>query len=172
MTKRFIIGWLVVASALATGAAAQQPSDALGRIKAAKAINVAYSAESLPFSFKGNDNQPAGYSIDLCKRVIAQIGRAVGEPNLKVNWIAGTTPERLDMVATGKADLECANTTQTLSRLANVDFSGLIFLDAGGFLVRTDSNLAKLADLSGKKIAVLKGTTTETRLRDALQRRS
>jgi len=170
MTKRFIAGWLVVATVLATAAAAQEPSGALGRMKAAKAINVAYSPESLPFSFKGNDNQPAGYSIDLCKRVIAQIGRAVGEPNLKVNWLAGTTPERLDMVAKGKADLECANTSQTLSRLANVDFSSLIFLDAGGFLVRSDANLAKLADLTGKKIAVLKGTTTELRLRLALER--
>ena len=170
MTKRFFIGWLVVASVLAGSAFAQQPSGALGRIKAAKAINVAYSTESLPFSFKGPDNQPAGYSIDLCKRVIAQIGRAVGEPDLKVNWIAGTTPQRLEMVASGKADLECANTSQTLSRLANVDFSSLIFLDAGGILLRSDSTATKLSDLSGKKIAVLKGTTTEARLRAALDR--
>jgi len=170
MTKRFIIGWLVVASALTSSVFAQQPTGALGRIKAAKAINVAYSADSLPFSVKGPDNQPAGYSIDLCKRVIAQIGRTVGEPDLKVNWIAGTTPQRLDMIATGKADLECANTTQTLGRLANVDFSSLIFLDAGGVILRSDSNINKLADLSGKKIAVLKGTTTEARLRAALDR--
>ncbi len=168
--KRFLIGCLVVASLLATGALAQQPTGALGRIKAAKAINVAYSPESLPFSFKGPNNEPAGYSIDLCRRVIAQIGRAVGEPGLKVNWLPAPTPDRLKMVASGKADLECANTTQTLGRLAEVDFSGLIFLDAGGFLVRSDSSASKLADLNGKKIAVLRGTTTETRLRAALQR--
>ena len=168
--KRFLIGCLVAASLLATGALAQQPTGALGRIKAAKAINVAYSPESLPFSFNGPNHQPAGYSIDLCQRVIAQIGRAVGEPGLKVNWLPAATPERLKMVATGKADLECANTTQTLGRLAEVDFSGLIFLDAGGFLVRSDSSANKLADLNGKKIAVLRGTTTETRLRAALQR--
>jgi ABC-type amino acid transport substrate-binding protein len=125
----------------------------------------------LPFSFTAANNEPAGYSIDICKRVIAQIGRAVSEPNLKVNWIAGTTAERLQMVANGKADLECANTSQTLGRLASVDFSGLTFLDAGGFIVRTGSGIDKLTDMGGKKIAVLKGTTTETRLRDALQRR-
>jgi ABC-type amino acid transport substrate-binding protein len=171
IVNRLMVGLVVVASVLATGAAAQQGPNALGRIKAAKAINVAYSADSLPFSFTGTNKEPAGYSIDLCKRVIAQIGRAVGEPNLKVNWIAGSTPERLQMVATGKADLECANTTQTLARLANVDFSGLTFIDAGGFIVRTGASIDKLADMGGKKIAVLKGTTTETRLRDALQRR-
>ena len=87
-----------------------------------------------------------------------------------MNWLAASTPERLQMVASGKADLECANTTQTLARLADVDFSNLIFLDGGGLLVRGDSSVAKLADLGGKKIAVLRGTTTETRLRAALQR--
>jgi glutamate/aspartate transport system substrate-binding protein len=169
--NRILVGLFVAASLLATGAMAQQGPNTLGKIKAAKAINVAYSPDSLPFSFAEAGKDPAGYSIDICKRVIAQIGRAVGEPNLKVNWIAGSTPERLQMVATGKADLECANTTQTLTRLANVDFSGLTFIDAGGFIVRTDSKINKLADMGGKKIAVLKGTTTESRLKSTLQRR-
>ena len=156
---------------MATGAAAQQAPNTLGKIKSAKAINVAYSADSLPFSFAEAGKEPQGYSIDICKRVIAQIGRAVSEPNLKVNWLAGSTPERLQMVASGKADLECANTSQTLARLGTVDFSGLTFIDAGGFIVRTDSTINKLTDMGGKKIAVLKGTTTETRLKNALQRR-
>src|SRR6185295_8513430 len=129
-------------------------------IKAAKAINVAFSGDSLPFSFVGPNNEPAGYSIDICKRVIAQIGRAVGEPNLKVNWVVGPVADRLKMVETGRAELECANTTQTLARLAYVDFSNLIFVDGGGFLVKNDSPINKVADMSGKKIAVLKGTTT------------
>ena len=169
--NRLFVCLIVAASLVATGAAAQQGPNTLGKIKAAKAINVAYSPDSLPFSFAEAGKDPAGYSIDLCKRVIAQIGRAVGEPNLKVNWIAGTTPERLQMVASGRADLECANTTQTLGRLASVDFSGLIFIDASGFILRKDSAINKFADMGGKKIAVLKGTTTETRLKDALQRR-
>ena len=41
------------------------------------------------------------------------------------------------MVATGKADFECANTTQTHRALASVDFSNLIFVDGGGFLVKS-----------------------------------
>ncbi len=169
--KRLIIGLFVAASVVASGAYAQPAPNTLGKIKAAKAINVAFSADSLPFSFAGANNEPAGYSIDLCKRVIAQIGRTVGDPALKVNWLAGSTAERLQMIASGKADLECANTTQTLSRLASVDFSNLVFLDAGGFLVRADSTINRIADMGGRKIAVLKGTTTETRLKDSLQRR-
>ncbi|MFO1325351.1 MAG: amino acid ABC transporter substrate-binding protein [Burkholderiales bacterium] len=169
--KTFVIGLFVAAALVAGGATAQTAPNTLGRIKAAKAINVAFSGDSLPFSFVGPNNEPAGYSIDICKRVIAQIGRAVGEPSLKVNWMPGSVTERLAMVGSGRADLECANTTQTLARLANVDFSGLIFVDGGGFLVKSDSPVNKISDLAGKKIAVLAGTTTETRLKDTLQRR-
>ena len=162
--KKFVIGALVAGSLLATGALAEQAPNTLGKIKAAKTINVAFAADSLPFSFVGSDKVPAGYSIDLCKRVIARIGQVVGNPDLKVNWIAGSTPERLQMVRSGKADLDCANTTQTLARLANVDFSSLTFVDAGGVILRADSPVNSIAELAGKKIAVLKDTTTEKRL--------
>ena len=169
--KSVLIGIVVAASLIASGAQAQSGANTLGKIKSAKAINVAFSPDSLPFSFVGPNNQPAGYTIDICKRVIAQIGRAVGEPNLKVNWIPGTVTERLQMVSSGRADLDCANTTQTLARLANVDFSNLIFLDGGGLLVTAQSPVMKVGDLNGKKIAVLKGTTTEERLNETLKRR-
>ena len=171
IVKSLLLGLAVAVSLVAAPAGAQTAPNTLGKIKAAKAVNVAFSGDSLPFSFVGADNQPAGYSIDICKRVIAQIGRAVGEPNLKINWIPGSVTERLQMVASGRADLECANTTQTLARLASVDFSNLIFVDGGGFLVAVASPVNGLGDLSGRKIAVLAGTTTETRLRDTLKRR-
>ncbi len=168
--KNTFLAIFIAAGLIAGGAMAQTPGT-LGKIKAAKAINVAFSGDSLPFSFVGPNNQPAGYSIDLCNRVIAQIARAVGEPNLKINWMVGSVTERLQMVASGRADLECANTTQTQTRLANVDFSNLIFIDGGGFVVRADSTINKITDMSGKKVAVLQGTTTEARLNETMKRR-
>ncbi|HEY2968621.1 MAG TPA: amino acid ABC transporter substrate-binding protein [Casimicrobiaceae bacterium] len=144
--------------------AQQRMPDTLAKIKAAKSITVAFSADSLPFSYIEKNNQPAGYSIDLCKRVITGIGRAIGVPELAINWVAETVPNRVAMVANGKADLECANTTQSLSRMKDVDFSSLIFVDGGGFLVRADSPVNGFADLAGKSIAVTSGTTTEKRV--------
>ncbi len=165
---------IVAAACVTLGAlvpeAAAQRTDTLGRIRAAKAINVAYSGDSLPFSFT-DGNRPAGYSIDLCNRVITSIGRAIGEPNLKVNWIVGTVSERLAMIASGKADLDCANTSATLTRMKDVDFSSLIFVDGGGFLVKSSAASLRFADLAGKKIAVIAGTTTEQRLNAALKQR-
>jgi len=181
--RRHAVSALVVALVLALGAcatpstpapaaAAPVPADTLGRIKAVKTINVAFAGDSLPFSFVGPDNQPAGYSIDLCKHVIAAIGRAAGEPNLAVRWKVGTTAERLAMVGDGRADLECGNTTPTLSRMKSVDFSNLVFVDASGFLVRGDARIGRAAELGGKRIAVIAGTTNEASLERALKQHS
>ena len=168
MMKPFAIAAIAAALAFAPDAPA---ADTLARIKSSKAINVAYSSDSLPFSFAEGSDEPRGYSIDLCKRVIAQIGRTVGVPSLKVNWIAGTTPQRLQMVSSGKADIDCANTSQTLGRLADVDFSNLIFLETGGFVGRAEAPATRLGDMAGHKVVVLKGTTTEKALRETLQKR-
>ena len=157
--------------AAAPKAAASSARDTLARLKAAKQITVAVSGDSLPFSFINDKREPDGYSIDLCKRVIAQLGRATGVPDLKVNWLTGTVAERIAMVASGKADLDCANTTATLTRMKDVDFSSLVFLETGGVIVKRASGIQKLADLAGKNIGVIGGTTTETRLAAALQER-
>lgn len=167
--KPILLGVVLATVVFATDVPAQRPPDTLARIKAAKVINVGFSGDSRPFSFVSDGNKPAGYSIDLCQRVIASIARTIGEPDLKINWVVGTVSERLQMVASGKLDMECANTTQTLSRMKDVDFSGLIFVDGGGFLVKTDSTVNRFTDLAGKKVAVIKGTTTEQRLQQAMK---
>jgi ABC-type amino acid transport substrate-binding protein len=151
----------------AKGAPTPAARDTLAKLTASKQIAVAVSGDSLPFSFINDKREPDGYSIDLCKRVIAQLGRAAGVPDLKVSWLTGTVAERVAMVASGKADLDCANTTATLTRMKDVDFSSLIFLESGGMLVKRGAGIQKLADLSGKNVGVLAGTTTEVRL-DAL----
>jgi ABC-type amino acid transport substrate-binding protein len=167
--KRIVL--LLAVALLSGGALAEGVPDTLAKIKAAKSITVAFSADSLPFSFVGPDNQPAGYSIDLCKRVIAALARTTGVPDLKVNWVVDTVPNRVALVANGKADLECANTTQSLARLQQVDFSNLIFVDGGGFLVRADSDINGFGDLAGKSIAVTTGTTTQKRVERMLKDR-
>ncbi len=169
---RLLLVLFVAASTFAPAAFAQRAPDTLAKIKAAGSITVAFSGDSLPFSFVEANNQPAGYSIDLCKRVIAAIGRAVGVADLKINWVVDTVPNRVAMVASGKADLECANTTASQTRMKEVDFSNLIFVDGGGFMIRADSTIMGFTDFASKSIAVTAGTTTEQRLALMLKERS
>lgn len=164
------IALLVAATLVAsTLASAQSPPDTLGKIRAAGQINVGYSPDSLPFSSTGSEGRPIGYSIELCQRIVAAIGRTVGNPNLRINWIAGTVAERLASVKAGRVDIECANTTATISRMADVDFSSLVFVDSGGFLVRADGPIQQFSEFAGKRVGVIAGTTTEQRLTLALK---
>ena len=157
--------------AAASSKSAPAVRNTLGKVKASNSITVAVSGDSLPFSFINDKRQPDGYSIDLCKRVITAVGRAAGASDLKVNWVVGTAAERVAMVASGKADLDCANTTATQTRMKDVDFSSLIFIETGGLLVRNTAQIQKFADLAGKNIGVIGGTTTESRLNALLKER-
>ncbi len=176
--RRALAGTVALAAAAAVLAMAgaaparAQALDTLGKIRAAKQITVAFSGDSLPFSYVATGNVPAGYSIDLCKRVIAHIGRVAGVTDLKVNWVVGTAADRVAMVASGKAELDCANTTATQTRMQQVDFSNLVFVDSGGFAVKSDGGIARFGDLAGKRIGVLEGTTTEKRLDAAIREKA
>lgn len=153
---------------LACGAQAQT-ADTLKKIRDSKSISLGYRTDSPPFSFAASDGQPAGYTVDLCKRVVAGIERALGGGNLAIKWVPVTSANRFDQVTSGAIDLECGNTTVTLGRQERVDFSNMTFVDGGAVLVLAESKLGRLADLAGKTVGVKPGTTTETSLKAALK---
>ena len=158
---------LAVACLVAAPAAAASPT--LDRIRASGIITFAYRDLSPPFSVKQRNGQVRGYSVELCERVAAAIGRALGRTDLKVVWKPVGTQSRIDEVAQGRADAECGTTTITLSRMEKVDFSVPIFVDGGSALVRSGEDAPTgVADLGGKRIAVLPETTTQAALTRAL----
>ena len=165
-----LIGLLALISLIWQPALAGAAPDTLGKIKASQTITIAYSDNSLPFSFT-EDNKPSGYSVDLCKEVVDSLKEQLGLADIKVQWKAANTPERLRMVEKGEADLECGTTSITLDRQEKVDFSNEIFIESGGVLVLADSDMQGLVSLGGKKVAVIPGTTTEKRLAKALERK-
>jgi ABC-type amino acid transport substrate-binding protein len=136
----------------------------LDRIRDRHAIVFAYRDGAAPFSFKDREGKVRGYSVELCSRIAADLQRALKLPQLDVQWIAVDADSRIDAVASGRADAECGTTTITLSREKTVAFSLPIFVEGGSALVDAKSKLAQFADLKGKKIAVIAGTTTEQAL--------
>jgi ABC-type amino acid transport substrate-binding protein len=143
----------------------------LDRLKAAKTITIAYAPNAYPISFRDADGAPRGYSVDLCRRIVASIQRDLGLDALEIAWIEGNTPRRLAAVANSEADIECGTTTMTLERQRQVDFSNVVFVESGGILVKADSGVRALADLGGKTVGVIPETTTELRLRPVLEER-
>ena len=154
---------LFAALMLAGPALGQELDGTLKKIKDTGTFTLGYLETAPPFSFPGPDRRPVGYSIDLCTHVASAIQKQLGI-NLKLNWVAVTANNRIDMVAQGKVDLECGTTTASLSRQERVDFSLMTFVDGGGLLTTSDSKLGGVPDLAGKRIALIPGTTTETAL--------
>jgi glutamate/aspartate transport system substrate-binding protein len=142
------------------GAHAEAADSRLDRIGQTKTIKVAYRTDAAPFSFV-KDNEPAGYTIDICKIVVASMERRLNIQGLKTEWVPVTTQNRLEAVANGAADMECGATTVTLGRMKQVDFSSLVFVQSTGLITKTSSGIKRAADLAGKKVAVISGTTNE-----------
>jgi ABC-type amino acid transport substrate-binding protein len=151
-------------------AGAQDLQGTLKKIKDSGTITIGYREQSVPFSFKGTDGKPAGYSVDLCQRIATGVQQQLKLSKLDVKWVAVTPETRVSSVVNGTIDLECGSTTNSLSRQEQVDFSHMTFVDGGSLLVKTSQKLAAFQDLSGKKIGVVPGTTTETAVKNALQK--
>jgi ABC-type amino acid transport substrate-binding protein len=143
---------------------------ALKKIKSAKAVAIAYRSDAAPFSFVDESKQPTGFSVDLCRRVVAAIAQQLGVEGMQIQWVPVTTQDRMEVVEKGKADMECGSTTVTLARSKRVNFSSYTFVDGTGLIVKTESKTRQLSDLGGKKIGVIPGTTNEKALNDALKK--
>jgi glutamate/aspartate transport system substrate-binding protein len=155
----------------ATTVHAQGADGRLKKIASTKSITIAYRADATPFSFVEADKQVVGFSIDLCRRVVNAIERQLNVPNLEVKWLPVTTATRFDVIAKGQADMECGSSTVTLARLKQVDFSNYIFVESTGLLTKTAAGLRSLSDMSGKRIAVISGTTNERAVATQLKTR-
>lgn len=161
----------LVALGLAPGApSAQELRGTLKKIKDSEAMPLGFRDNARPFAFVGPDGKPTGYSVDLCLRVVDALREQLGLAALKTPWVPVSAETRFSAVTSGTVDLECGSTTNTLGRQATVDFSILTFVDGGSLLGRIGSNVSAVADLAGKRVAVIPGTTTEKALAAALQK--
>jgi ABC-type amino acid transport substrate-binding protein len=146
-------------------------SATLERISSRGEIVMGYIEDGVPFSSLGADGNPKGYAVDLCREIASGVAAQLQLPKIATRWVALTVQDRLDAVRAGRVDIECSTTTWTLTRQAAVDFSLITFVDGGNILIRDAAAPRRLADFSGKRIAVIEGTTTETALRDTLRQR-
>jgi len=169
-SRRLLAVLLFLAPTIAFAQMATAPFEGrLKQIQETKTISVAYRTDALPFSFEDADKKPTGYTVDMCRSVIAVIERQIGVSPLQVKWVPVTTQTRFSAIASGQADMECGASTVTLGRMKEVAFSTLTFLDGTGLLIRSAMAGNSLKDLAGKKIGVIAGTSNERALNEALK---
>ena len=159
------IGALLAVAAPATG---QEIRPTLDKFKETGVARLGYRETSRPFSFVGSDGKPTGYSIDLCLQIVAGAQQALKRSALRVDWVTVTPADRIPKLVKGTIDLECGSTTITFGRMEQVAFSHMTFVDGASLLATTQSGIAAVKDLGGKRVGVIPNTTTEKALNSAL----
>jgi glutamate/aspartate transport system substrate-binding protein len=159
-------GLLLAACLLTTAAAAQDAGDeglspTLANIKGTHVVRLGYRESSPPFSFLDQANRPIGYSLELCEAIVDEIGVAVDDANLRIEYVKVTSDDRIPAVVQNKIDLECGSTTANAERSRQVAFSPLMFVAGTKLMVPKASAISAPNDLKGKTVVVTKGTTNE-----------
>lgn len=138
----------------------------LERIQKTGKIKIGYRDLLPPMSFVDKDGKPAGYSIDLCERV-AEAAKAKIGSNVAIEYIPVTAEDRFSALTENRIDILCGSTTKTLSRSELVDFTQVTFITGASFMVLRESKFPNR--FNGKKIGVVKGTTTAAALEKILK---
>lgn len=152
---------------LASPLSAQELTGTLEQIKKTGLIRIGYRAAEPPISFTGKDGHPAGYHIDISKSVVNAVKKKIGA-DVKVEYVLVTAEGRFKALVENKIDLLCDSTTKTLSRSELVDFTQLTFI-TGASLMTLKGNTGRESGYAGKKIGVMKGTTTAVALKKLVQ---
>ena len=159
---------LVVILAFTT-ADAQRRVDTLERIKDTGEIRIGFVPDAPPLSFRDENDNVTGYSIDLCRRIATAARDAAGIEQVRILFVPLVTmEERISAIEDGEIDIECGATTVTLSRRERVDFTLMTFITGSAVLSRRASPMNTVDDLNGATIAVLNGTTTEEVMRKVI----
>jgi len=150
---------------------AQKLTGTLQQIKQSGQIRIGYRVSEPPMSFLDKDGNPTGYSIDLCKCIVTEVENKIGA-DVKVKYVPVTAKGRFNALRNNKIDILCSATTKTLSRSELVDFTQLTFVTGASLMTLRDSHARNSDGFNGKKIGVVKGTTTAVVLKKLIQETS
>lgn len=149
---------LLVAACGVMGAA---PSEAamLDDVKKRGVLTCGVSEGVPGFSSQGPDGAWSGLDVDFCRALAAAV---LGDPS-KTKFVPTGAEDRFKQLASGSVDILTRNTSWTFQREIEqgVIFPGVLFFDGQGFMVPRELGLTSPSQLSGAKICVLSGTTSD-----------
>lgn len=152
LTRRVLAGL-----ALALLSTVSANADTLDDIRKAGKVRIAIDTAIPPFGMTDDKMQPAGSDVDTAQLLAKDLG-------VKLEIVTTTGPTRIPMLQTDKADLVISTLSITPDRAKVIDFS-LPYADHPSVVASlTAVPLSGYADLAGKKVAVVRGTTQDTDL--------
>ena len=145
---------------LAAPASAQNLTGTLKKIKETGSITIGHRESSIPFSYLDDKQQPIGYSMELCMRVVDAVKAELKMPNLKVSLQPVTSSNRIPLLQNGTIDMECGSTTNSVARQQQVAFGPTYFIINVTAAVKKSSGINTIANLNGKTVSTTSGTTS------------
>lgn len=153
MMALIITGTMLPGRATATDAV----PNTLETIRQTGVIRIGHRQSEPPFSYIVND-QPTGYSLELCSRIVELMAERLNLPKIKTEYLVVSSATRFVMIRSGKIDMECAATTNNAERRKLVAFSLPHFVTATRFVSLKDAKIERIADLAGRSVAATTGT--------------
>jgi polar amino acid transport system substrate-binding protein len=136
-------------------------ADKLDAIKARGKLLVGVTESSPPFSFRDDGKGIVGYDVDLAAQVAKQLGVAAEKvPIINADRIPALQRDRVDLVAVGM--------TRAKNRAKDIDFSYAYLDSPHMILVRTDRGIAHIAQLAGRKLALVRSASVDAKLMAAV----
>jgi ABC-type amino acid transport substrate-binding protein len=165
--KRFHALMVCLATTFAaTTVAVAQPTDTLARIKESGIINIGSRDTQIPFSYRtSGTGDPIGFTNDICLKVVDAIKAKLKLTTLTVHYMTLTSTNRIPLIQNGTVDLDCATTTNSVARQQQVAFAPSHFVTNITAAVKRNSGINSLADLKGKTVATVAGSTSIQLLR-------
>ena len=148
---------VLAAASLVAGPVLAQ--DTLKKIKDSGVITVGHRDASIPFSYYDDKQQPVGYAMDLCAKIVDAVKAELKMPKLEVKYQLVTSANRIPLIANGTVDLECGSTTNNIERQKQVSFTITHFLTANRYVTKKSAGIKSIDDLKGKTVVSTSGTT-------------
>lgn len=134
------------------------------QIKARGKLKVGVKYDLNLFGLKDpTTDEVEGFDIDLAKAIAKKI---FGDEN-KIELKEVTSKTRIPMLKNGEIDMIVATMTITEDRKKEIDFSDVYFLAGQSLLVKIDSEINGIADLTkDSKVVTAKGSTSTNNIRE------
>ena len=140
-------------------------ADTLAKIKEAKAATMGVRESSGALSYTLGDGKYAGFHVEVCTRVLADVQKKLGLAKLDVKYQPVTSQNRIPLVQNGTVDIECGSTTNNATRQKDVTFAVTTFVEEVRIAVKANSGITSIAQLNGRNVATTTGTTSVQLLR-------
>jgi polar amino acid transport system substrate-binding protein len=136
-------------------------ADELDEIKARGTLMVGVAETSPPFSFRDGDRGIVGYDVDLAAAVAKSLG-------VKMTEIPVINAGRIPALRDAKVDLVASGMTRSAGRAHDIDFSLAYFVSPHKILVRRASGLARISELAGRTLALVRSASVDRDLKAAV----